>query len=214
MIQLLFTVLGAEVGVVLVLLFRTPLRKLAILGLDRLKRGRGPVMVKTVAATVAVVLSSSLYSMLKIRSRSAELGSLTPTDQVLFSRHLLEASLMGYSLFLALIIDRLHHYIRELRGLRKNMEAVMKQNRVLEEAKSGSSEEIGSLKEQIEKLKAESETKSEEVKAAQASARALKKQSEGFLLEYDRLLEENQNLREQLQSIDLLLSHSDSKKQS
>ena len=90
----------------------------------------------------------------------------------------------------------------------------MKQNRVLEEAKSGSSEEIGSLKEQIEKLKAESETKSEEVKAAQASARALKKQSEGFLLEYDRLSEENQNLREQLQSIDLLLSHSDSKKQS
>jgi hypothetical protein len=95
MIQVLFTVLGLEVALVLVLLFKTPLRKVAILGLDRLKRGRGPVMVKTVAATVLVVLASSGYSIVKIHDRSNEMGQLTPTDQVLASRHLLEASLMG-----------------------------------------------------------------------------------------------------------------------
>ncbi|RZR81696.1 hypothetical protein BHM03_00007979 [Ensete ventricosum] len=92
---LLFAVLSAEVAVAVTLLFKTPLRKLVVLGLDRLKRGRGPVMVKTVAGTVLLVLASSLYSIAKISSGSAELGALTPTDQVLMSRHLLEASLMG-----------------------------------------------------------------------------------------------------------------------
>lgn len=213
MIQLLFGLLGLEVAMVFVLLYKTPLRKLAIMGLDRLKRGRGPVMVKTVAGTVVVVLSSSIYSMAKITNRSEEIGTLTPTDQVLMSRHLLEASLMGYSLLLAVIIDRLHHYIRELRALRKNMEAVTKQNRAHEEAKSGGSDEviakekeIASLNEQMKLLKTESEARVKEAKAAEANALALRKQSEGFLLEYDRLLEDNQNLRDQLQSIDRRLS--------
>lgn len=221
MIQLLFTVLAAEVALVLVLLFKTPLRKLAIMALDRLKRGRGPVMVKTVAGTVLIVLASSVYSMAKIQNRSTEIGSLTPTDQVLMSRHLLEASLMGYSLFLVLIIDRLHHYIRELRSSRKTMEAAMKQNRALEEAKNGSSEdikakekEVSDLTAKIKQLEKDSEERLKEAKAAEANAFALKRQSESFLLEYDRMLEENQNLRNQLQSIDLMLSHSDSKKNS
>jgi len=125
----------------------------------------------------------------------------------------------GYALILALIIDRLHHYIRELRGLRKSMEAVMKQNRALEESKSGGSDdikakekEIASLNEQIKVLKSESEERLKEAKTAEANALAIKKQSEGFLVEYDRLLKDNQNLRSQLQSIDVRLSHSDSKK--
>jgi B-cell receptor-associated protein 31 len=101
MIQLLFTVLAAEAAVAATLLFKTPLRKLAVLALDRLKRGRGPVMVRTVAATVLVVLASSLHSMAQIRGRAegeldgAGVVGLTPTDQVLLARHLLEASLMG-----------------------------------------------------------------------------------------------------------------------
>ncbi|XP_074579852.1 uncharacterized protein LOC141836294 [Curcuma longa] len=208
MIQLLFAVLTAEVAVALSLLFKTPLRKLVILALDRLKRGRGPVMVKTVAGTVLVVLSSSLYSIVKIRSRSDELG-LTPTDQVLTSRHLLEASLMGYSLFLALIIDRLHHYVRELRGLRKSMEPVVKQNRSLEEAKGGVADEmkardaeIANLNQQVKQLKLETRERTEEAKAAELKVEALKKQSEDLLIEYDRLLEDNQNLHNQIHSIE------------
>ncbi|KAK9284959.1 hypothetical protein L1049_024889 [Liquidambar formosana] len=218
MIQLLFTVIFAEMFLILTLLFKTPLRKLVIVSLDRLKRGRGPVMVTTVAGTLFVVLASSVYSMVKIQNRTAESGPMNPTDQVLMAKHTLEASLMGFVLFLSLMIDRLHHYIRELRMLRKTMEAAKKQNRAFEESKNGNAEEvkalgekISTLKTKIKKLETECEAKAQEAKAAQANAEALKKQSEGFLLEYDRLLEENQNLRNQLESIDHSLSHSDEK---
>lgn len=71
-----------------------------IMALDRLKRGRGPVMVKTVAGTVLVVFSSSVYSMMKIQQRGIEDGaSVNPTDQVLMAKHLLEATLMGEFFF-------------------------------------------------------------------------------------------------------------------
>ncbi|KAJ6833754.1 putative B-cell receptor-associated protein 31 [Iris pallida] len=220
MIHLLFTVVAAEVVVVFLLLYKTPLlRKLATMGLDRLKRGRGPLVVKTVAGTFLVLLASNVYSMASIGERTEELGSLSPTDQVLMSRHLLESSLIGYSLLLALIIDRLHHYIRRLRALKKNVEAVSKQNRALEEAKSedmsevkSKDKEIANLNEQIKLLKAESNARVKEAKAAEANVLAQKKQSEGYHLEYNRLLEENHNLRNQLQSIDRRLSLSDSKK--
>lgn len=93
--QLLFTVILSEMALILVLLFKTPLRKLVIMGLDRVKRGRGPIMVKTVGATVFVVLLSSVYSMTKIRKRWIDEGAVNPTDQVLMAKHLLEATLMG-----------------------------------------------------------------------------------------------------------------------
>jgi len=66
------------------------------MSLDRLKRGRGPVMVKTVAGTVFLVLISSVYSMVKIQKRGIDAGGVfNPTDQVLMAKHLLEATLMG-----------------------------------------------------------------------------------------------------------------------
>ncbi|KAF8391569.1 hypothetical protein HHK36_023875 [Tetracentron sinense] len=219
MIQLLFMVIFTEMVLILILLFKTPLRKLEIMGLDRVKRGRGPVMAKTIAGTVFVVLTSSVYSMMKIQKRSNDAGGVNPTDQVLMSKHLLEASLMGFSLFLSLMIDRLHHYIRELRSLRKSMESVKKQNRGFEEGKNGGSEEFKALEEEMatlrtkaKQLESECKKKTKEAKAAEDNTLALKKQSEGFLLEYDRLLEDNQNLRNQLHSIDRGLPHADGKK--
>ncbi|KAF3451741.1 hypothetical protein FNV43_RR07837 [Rhamnella rubrinervis] len=221
MIQLLFVLIFSEMALILVLLFKTPLRKLVIMGLDRVKRGRGPIVVKTVAGTMSVVLMSSVYSMMKIQKRWIDDGVVNPTDQVLMAKHLLEATLMGSSIFLAFMIDRLHHYIRELRIRRKSMEAVKKQNRAFEDTKTNGSDEIKSMEEELATLRAklnqvesELETKAKDVNAAEASAVALRKQSEGFLLEYDRLLEENQNLRNQLQSLDRRLSHSGSKKNS
>jgi B-cell receptor-associated protein 31 len=97
--QLLFAVIFSEMGLILVMLFKTPLRKLVIVGLDRVKRGRGPVMVKTVAGTVLLVLMSSVYSMTKIRRRRIDEGAVNPTDQVLMAKHLLEATLMGNDQF-------------------------------------------------------------------------------------------------------------------
>ncbi|KAK9155661.1 hypothetical protein Sjap_003141 [Stephania japonica] len=146
---------------------------------------------------------------------------VNPTDQVLMARHLLEASLMGFSLFLALMIDRLHHYIRELRLLRKSMEAIKKQSRGFEDGKSGNSEEtkgseveINGLMSKVKQLESDIKKKEKEVENAEASISALKKQSEGLLMEYDRLQADNQNLRNQLQSIDQQLPHSDNKKSS
>ncbi|XP_052183901.1 uncharacterized protein LOC127795952 [Diospyros lotus] len=219
MIQLLFTLIFAEMALIVIFVFKTPLRKLVIMGLDRVKRGRGPIIVKTVSGTLFVVMMSSVYSIVKIQKRWIEDGDLNPTDQVLMSRLLLEASLMGFSLFLALMIDRLHHYIRELRIRRKSMEAVKKQNHLFEDGKIGNANEIKGLEDEMAALRAkvtqlesELEAKTKEANNGEANALALKKQSEGFLLEYDRLLEENQNLRSQLQSLDRRVSHSESKK--
>lgn len=217
MIQLLFMLMFGEMAGILLLLFRTPLRKLLIMGLDRVKRGRAPLVVKSVAATVFVMMMYTVYTIREIQSRPME--ALNPTDHVLLANYMLEASLMGFSLFLSFMIDKLHHYIRELRLLRKAMEATKKQNRGFEDSKNGGAEELKGLGEEvsrlrknIKKLESECETKDKEVKAAETNSVALKSQSEGFLLEHGRLQEENQNLRNQLQSIDQSLSHSDGKK--
>ncbi|GAV73217.1 Bap31 domain-containing protein [Cephalotus follicularis] len=219
MIQLLFMVIFSEVALIMLLLFKTPLRKLVIMALDRVKRGRGPLIVKTVAVTVSVVLISDVYSMIKIQNRWIDDGPVNPTDQVLMADHLLESTLLGATLFIALMIDRQHHFIRELRIRRKSMEAVKKQSRGFEDGKAGSSEELKGLEEELTTLRAklkelesELQTKTKDVNATEANAVALRKQSEGFLYEYDRLQEENQNLRHQLHSLDRRLSRSGSKK--
>lgn len=95
MIQLLFVLIFSEMALILLLLFKTPLRKLVIMGLDRVKRGRGPIVAKTVAGTMSLVLMSSVYSMMEIKKRWIDDGVVIPTDQVLMAKHLLEATLMG-----------------------------------------------------------------------------------------------------------------------
>ncbi|KAL8469018.1 hypothetical protein ACS0TY_032006 [Phlomoides rotata] len=219
MIQILFALIFTEMALIVSFVFKTPLRKLVIMCLDRVKRGRGPIVVKTIAGTVFVVMAATVYNVVAIQRRWIQDAEVNPTDQVLLAKHLLEASLMGFSLFLALMIDRLHHYIRELRIRRKSIEAVKKQNRIFEDGKPPvideikvREEEMTKLRGRIKQLETQLEEKSKEVGSAEANAIALKKQSEGFLLEYDRLLEENQNLRSQLQSLDRRFSHSESKK--
>lgn len=94
-----------------------------------------------------------------------------------------------------------------------------KQNRVFDDNKAPAPEEIKVLEDEmsklrgrISKLERQLEEKSKEAVSADTNIMALKKQSEGFLLEYDRLLEENQSLRSQLQSLDRKFSFSESKK--
>lgn len=181
--------------------------------LDRVKRGSGPLIVKSVAATVLVIMVYTVYSIKELQSRPTDF--VNPTDQILLAHQILQAALMGFSLFLGLMIDRLHHYIRELRLLRKTMEAVKKQDRALDNNKNGEAslrDEISSLRNKVKQLESESEAKEKEVQSQRANSDSLKGQSEKLLLEYDRLLEENQSLRSQLQSVDQSVSHSDSKK--
>ena len=96
------------------------------------------------------------------------------------------------------------------------MEAGKKQNRISDDGKNGDfkalEEESAALRAKVKNLEAELDEKTKEASSAEANKLALKKQSEGFLLEYDRLLEENQSLRSQLQSLDRRISRSDSKK--
>ncbi|XP_058005877.1 uncharacterized protein LOC110651377 [Hevea brasiliensis] len=212
MIHLLFLVLFAEGVVAFLLLVKIgPLRELVIKSLDQLKMGKGPATVKTIASTMSVILVSSLMSIIKIQNKGAKLGTMSPMDQVLWRTYLLEASLMGFTLFLGFMIDRVHHYLTKLIGLRSSIgsskeeaERLQKDKMQLKEKEEKASNEIKLLKEQIStlsenlnKLKLENEVKEKQIETAEAHVASLQKQSADLLLEYDRLLEDNQNLQAQ-----------------
>ncbi|CAN1222691.1 hypothetical protein LINGRAPRIM_LOCUS641 [Linum grandiflorum] len=99
--------------------------------------------------------------------------------------------------------------MRELRMRRKDMEALRKQMQ-----KKALQEELTTLRSKLKQLETEMEVKAKEVNTSKANVVALRKQSDGFVLEYDRLLEENQLLRNKLKSLDLKFSRSGSKKDS
>lgn len=98
MIYFLFILVLVEVAIILTLMFYTPLRKLVVVMLDRMKQGKGPVVATTMAATMVMVFISTLHDIMKVQKRSKDGGSVNPTDQVFMAYHILEASLMG-SLF-------------------------------------------------------------------------------------------------------------------
>ncbi|KAJ4809654.1 B-cell receptor-associated protein 31 [Rhynchospora pubera] len=192
-----------------------PLRDLAMKGVDGMKTGRGPATVKTLACTMAVILASSVYSLLRIQGRGARLGgNVSPMDQVLWRTHLLEASLIGYTLFLAILIDRLHHYLKKLILLRKTVatsreetERLQNENRTLRESEGKASAELKKIQtelatfnEKLQKVKNESLEHERRAVIAEAHVAALQKQSEELLLEYDRVLEDNQMLQAQVLS--------------
>lgn len=186
-----------------------------------MKRGKGPIIMKTVSGTIFILFVTTVHSIIDATGRGdAEPGKLNPTDQIIMVRHLLDSSLMGFILFLELMIDRLHQYIRELGQLRKTMEVSKKQQtRTFDDGgnkkkNNGSmiddndvtvansmADQITALKNQVEKLENVCAAKSDEAKSADAKAEALKKQCDELLMEYDRLLEDNQALKTQLREI-------------
>lgn len=194
MIQLLFLVVFVEGAVALLLMIELgPLRKLTMNALDQVKTGKGPAMVKTLACTMAVIMASSITSILKIQNRATKIGTMTPMDQILLKTHLLEAALMG--------------------GFRANMDSLKRQAKSFQEEYMQSKEqrvdkssedvkllknEISELKQKLQKLTLESEAKDKMARDAEATAKSSQKQAEDLLLEYDRLLEDNQNLQTQL----------------
>lgn len=117
----------------------------------------------------------------------------------------------GYILFLAFVIDRLHHYHRKLIMLKKiantSREEVEKLQIELQGKDEKSSKEIKKLRgelanisEKMKKVKSESEEHERRRSEAEAHVNALQMQSEELLLEYDRLLEDNQILQTQVLS--------------
>lgn len=83
---------------ILLLLFKTPLRELLIVGLDQLKRGRAPLIVKSVGATVFTIMIYEIYNISDTRSRPMD--TVGPTDQIILAYQMLEASLIGDTSFI------------------------------------------------------------------------------------------------------------------
>ncbi|XP_057549001.1 uncharacterized protein LOC130827337 isoform X2 [Amaranthus tricolor] len=191
-----------------------PLRELVMKCLDQVKIGKGPATVKTIAGTMSVILASSVMSIFKIQNKGAKLGTMSPMDQVLWRTHLLEASLMGFTIFLGLLIDRMHHYVGKLINIRskvgtskEEVEKLENENQQLKEKEEKSSKELAVLQMQLSKLaneindlKDESHEKDKKIEIEEAHVVALQKQSAELLLEYDHLLEQNQYLQMQLLS--------------
>ncbi|KAJ8558257.1 hypothetical protein K7X08_005023 [Anisodus acutangulus] len=210
MIQLLFMVLCLEGMVAFLLMVKIgPLRELVMKCLDQVKMRKGTVL--TIAGTISAILFSNFISIIKIQNKGAKIGTMTPMDQVLWRTNLLEATLMGFLLFLGFLIDRMHHYLRKLIVLRssagsskKEFERLEKEKLQLKEKADKAAEEIklsqkeiSSLTETLKKVKLESEEKDKRVKTAEAHVATLQKQAADLLLEYDHLLEDNQNLQNQ-----------------
>ncbi|KAI3742051.1 hypothetical protein L1987_59730 [Smallanthus sonchifolius] len=210
MIQLLFVLVFAEAVVAFLLMVKIgPLRELVMNGLDQVKMRKGTVL--TIAGTMSVILFSNWVSIVKIQNKGAKIGTMTPMDQVLWRTHLLEASLMGFSLYLGFLIDRMHRHLQKLINLRRNggsskkeVEKLVAEKLQLKENEDKTREEmkqlqkqISSLTETINKLKIESKEKDKKIETAEAHVVSLQKQSADLLLEYDRLLEDNQNLQAQ-----------------
>ncbi|GAA0162771.1 hypothetical protein Leryth_017830 [Lithospermum erythrorhizon] len=212
MLQLLYFVLCLEGLVAFLLMVKIgPLRELVMKCLDQVKMRKGTVL--TVACTISAILFSNFISIIKIQNKGAKLGTMSPMDQVLWRTNLLEASLMGFSLFLGFLIDRMHHHLNKLIKLRskvgasrEDFEKLEKEKQQFKEKAHNASEEIkqlqkevSSLTENLKKFKADCEQKDKRVETAEAHVASLQKQAADLLLEYDRLLEDNQILQSQAQ---------------
>ncbi|PWA93078.1 B-cell receptor-associated protein 31-like protein [Artemisia annua] len=206
--RLLFLVVFAEAFVAFLLMVKIgPLRELVMSGIDQVKMHKGTVL--TIAATMSAILFSNWFSIVKIQNKGAKIGTMSPMDQVLWRTYLLDASLLGFSLYLGFLIDRMHHHLQKLINLRKNggsskqeVEKLTKEKLELQEKEQKAKEEvtrmqkeISKLTDTVQKLKLESKEKDEKVESAEAHVVSLQKQSADLLLEYDRLLEDNQILQ-------------------
>ncbi|KAE8685841.1 B-cell receptor-associated protein 31-like isoform X2 [Hibiscus syriacus] len=154
-------------------------------------------------------LPSLLYSLLFLQVFGYfSLTGLVLVFVVPMNLHIHE-QLRRFTLFLGFMIDRMHHYITKLVWLRsrvgsskEEVERLEKERSQLKDKENKTSKEIKLLKEEIstlsdnlKKLRSESEEKDKKIETAEAHIDSLQKQSADLLLEYDRLLEDNQNLQ-------------------
>ena len=127
-------------------------------------------------------------------------------------KHSFVLNFAGVVLFLGFIIDRMHHYLRKLINLRGNvgsskeeLEQLQKERNEFKEKEDKASKEIkqlqetlSSVSERLKKAETESKEKEKKLETAETHVTALQKQSAELLLEYDRLLEDNQKLQSQI----------------
>lgn len=90
-------VIWVEMGLVLTLLYKNPVRNLVILGLDQLKQRSWALMVENIVggAKLFLIFICNLYVVMYIQKRSTDSGLVDPADELLMEICLLEASLIG-----------------------------------------------------------------------------------------------------------------------
>ncbi|KAK1389048.1 Endoplasmic reticulum transmembrane protein [Heracleum sosnowskyi] len=193
-----------EVAILLALSYKTVVRKPIKRALNRVINVEALYILLIVFIIGSLYLAISISSLIIIHIRSIHEASVD--DQLIQYLKLLQASLLGILLFLSMLIYKFHHLLRARTSLNKILKVEEKQLKdwkhiIAVQARELESE-ISKLRAGLEKLEPEYLRKSSEAKAREAVVSDLKKQSEGFNLEYDRELEYNQTLRNQLQSID------------
>ncbi|KAG6551325.1 hypothetical protein Mapa_007111 [Marchantia paleacea] len=234
MLPLLTVVLLIESCLALLLVSRIkPLVKTACLIVDISKTTKGSAVSKTLAATLFVLLASSIATFVKARQHMLEHhGSEvhgSPAEFFMMRTAELESALSGFILLLALMINRVHFFLREASGLKLSLEVVKKQSKTaqseylrlqqeqrvegqtLSELK-GLKDIVEDMREKVEKMQVDVQIKEKEVRAAEASVLAIRRQTEGIRLEYERLVDDNENLRNQLAALDRSRSRSEVKK--
>ncbi|CAM6083984.1 unnamed protein product [Calypogeia fissa] len=237
MLPVLSAVFLLETALGLMLVSKVPpLEKLACLMMDLTQTTRGSAVTKTLGGTLFIFMASSVSTYTTVKSsvlrEQREHGHVDQSETFVLRTAELESALSGFIMLMALMINRVHYYLRGKRGLTLQLEVLKKQSKSaeteylrLKEERNESSgtdasdaemkslkEVIADLRRKVEQLQKDVQTKDKEAKAAESSAQAIRKQSEGMALEYERLLEDNENLRTQVSSFDRQHSRSASKK--
>ncbi|KAI7729258.1 hypothetical protein M8C21_002197, partial [Ambrosia artemisiifolia] len=163
-----------------------------------------------------VVGDQSVNRVLEIRRRFVTfVNAVDSPDHIVLAYHMIEACLMGFSLFLLVTVNSLHQYIKEVIMVKETIRAAKKQNQAYEDCMKKSAEEaeiirkdISRLKTEIANLESECSLKEQAAQLLRADSSILKNKLEGCLEKYDRLLTYNKDLKEQLQGVNERSSHS------
>lgn len=210
MIQLLFALLLAEMAMLLLLL--SPIRKPVVIAIEYARRGHNFRLLSiTFLSSLLLLFLFNIYSILEVRYRPR--GS-NPMDQLIIAEKLLAASLLGFLLFLCVVIPKLHVLMREWCSIEESRLAEEKQlakrNLIARESLKASKDEIADLKSHVMKLESVLEERKKEIMYAEAEVSMLRKQSEDVNMKYLELFEYNETIRNQLQ---IMVEHKQEEKE-
>ncbi|KAH8966157.1 hypothetical protein BDL97_03G009700 [Sphagnum fallax] len=202
-----------------------------------LKSKTGSTLAKAVSAAFVVLFASNISNVFRVQKRIAKIGA-SQADQSIIRSQLLEITLIGYCLLLGLMMTSLDSFLKQVDALTRNTNVLKKQAKGAQEeylrlqseqqnSKKSKDEELAAameikslkdvvsdLRNKLERLQLDANSKEKEVKVLKVSMRALEKQTEGFRLEYNRLMDDNESLRNQLAVFDRKHSTLESKKNS
>ncbi|KAG0605034.1 hypothetical protein M758_9G026600 [Ceratodon purpureus] len=232
MLPLLVAVAGAEAVVAFLLASRvTPLVEGGNAVVEVCRRNKAArVLVKTATGAFVVRLASDVSSALRLQRRGAV------ADQLLARTQMLEIALICFVLILELAVNSLYLSLKRAAGLKQEVDSLKKQlkgaqaayvklqdevslkaakeeNRLAVEVKS-QKEIIFDLRQKLEQAQVDANSKEKELKSATTNLKALEKQTGGFQDEYMRVLDDNENLRNQLSLFDRKYASSGNKKNS